>query len=72
MTRDSQEITLSAKSLAPFLEGFYERVARRARVDAPLVVQVALGRCKSKAIEDALSGELEAISSRIKEEREAA
>ena len=72
MTRDSEEISPSLESLAPFLEGFYERVARRAGVGAPLVVQAALGNCESRTIENALRVELEAISSQLKERQDAA
>ena len=62
MTSGPSKGTANAVTLAPFLEGFYERVARQAGVDASLVVRVALGQYESPDIEDALERELKAIA----------
>lgn len=62
MTSDSRKCTVTPVTLAPFLEGFYERVARQVGVDTSLVVCVALGEYESPDIEDALERELKAIA----------
>jgi hypothetical protein len=61
MKRDSSVSKLSPRDLAPFLNGFYKRVAHQLGVSASFVIRVALGECKSKIIEDGLRRELEVI-----------
>jgi hypothetical protein len=72
MKSDCGQASLSSESVAPFLEGFYERVALQVGVDVSLVEAVALGSYESTTIEDALRHELEVISSKIKEKQDAA
>lgn len=55
--------SLVPQSLAPFLDGFYERVARRQGVDVAVVISVARGESRSRAIEGELERELQRIAS---------
>jgi hypothetical protein len=65
MQRDSDGVRVTSPNLTPFLVGFYERVALKLGVDSSFVIQVALGKRESQAVEEALRRELELIASRI-------